>query len=108
MSYLGSGAPAMLEAWEQHENQYISESLSSLSHRRRMIIMLSVGLVTAIEISNRLSVNVILPDLQGNVAADSDQVSWVVTLYNLGFLCSMALSAWMTRVLGARSAISCG
>jgi MFS transporter, DHA2 family, multidrug resistance protein len=102
MSYLGSGAPAMLEAWEQHENQYISESLSSLSHRRRMIIMLSVGLVTAIEISNRLSVNVILPDLQGNVAADSDQVSWVVTLYNLGFLCSMALSAWMTRVLGAR------
>lgn len=102
MSYLGSGTPAMLEAWEQQENEFIGESISSLSHRRRMIIMLSVGLVTAIEISNRLSVNVILPDLQGNVAADTDQVSWVVTLYNLGFLCSMALSAWMTRVLGAR------
>jgi MFS transporter, DHA2 family, multidrug resistance protein len=102
MSYLGSGTPKMLESWERQESQFISDSLLSLSHRRRLIIMLSVGLVTAIEISNRLSVNVILPDLQGNVAADSDQVSWVVTLYNLGFLCSMALSGWMTRVLGAR------
>jgi MFS transporter, DHA2 family, multidrug resistance protein len=102
MSYLGNGSSTMLESWERQESQYISDSLVALSHRRRMIIMLSVGLVTAIEISNRLSVNVILPDLQGNVAADSDQVSWVVTLYNLGFLCSMALSGWMTRVLGAR------
>jgi DHA2 family multidrug resistance protein len=92
----------MLESWEREESQYISASLVALSHRRRMIIMLSVGLITAIEISNRLSINVILPDLQGNVAADSDQVSWVVTLYNLGFLCSMALSGWMTRVIGAR------
>src|ERR1700742_4239914 len=102
MSYLGSATEGMLEAWEREESEYISHSLTALSHRRRMIIMLSVGLVTAIEISNRLSINVILPDLQGNVAADSDQVSWVVTLYNLGFLCSMAVSGWMTRVLGAR------
>jgi MFS transporter, DHA2 family, multidrug resistance protein len=102
MSYLGSGTSQMLESWEQQESQFISESLGTLSRRQKMTIVLSIGLVTAIEISNRLSVNVILPDLQGNVAADSDQVSWVVTLYNLGFLCSMAMSAWMTRVLGAR------
>ena len=37
-----------------------------------MTILLSVGLVTAIEISNRLSVNVLLPDMQGNVAASAD------------------------------------
>jgi MFS transporter, DHA2 family, multidrug resistance protein len=102
MSYLGSATPQMLESWERQESQFITDSLGGLSHRRRMIIMLSVGLVTAIEISNRLSINVILPDLQGNVAADFDQVSWVVILYNLGFLCSMALASWMTRVLGAR------
>src|SRR6202012_4038186 len=88
--------------WEREESQFITESLGGLSHRRRLIIMLSVGLVTAIEISNRLSINVTPPDLQGNVAADFDQVSWVVILYNLGFLCSMALASWMTRVLGAR------
>ncbi len=35
-------------------------------------------------------------------AANSDEISWVVILYNLGFLCSLALAAWMTRVIGAR------
>ena len=49
-----------------------------------------------------LSINVILPDMQGNVGASSDQISWVIILYNVGFLCSLALSAWMTRVLGTR------
>jgi MFS transporter, DHA2 family, multidrug resistance protein len=102
MSYLGNITPAALEAWEREESQYISASLDGLSHRHRMAIMLTAALVTAIEISNRLSINVLLPDMQGNVAANSDEISWVVTLYNLGFLCSMALSSWMTRVLGAR------
>jgi len=102
MSYLGGGSSAQLEAWEQEEGRFISASLGQLSQRRRMTILLSVGLVTAIEISNRLSVNVLLPDMQGNVAANADEISWVVTLYNLGFLCSLALAAWMTRVFGAR------
>jgi DHA2 family multidrug resistance protein len=29
-------------------------------------------------------------------------VSWVLILYNLGFVCSIALSYWMTRVIGTR------
>ena len=66
------------------------------------VLLLSVALVTAIELSNRISINVLLPDMQGNVAADSDEISWVVILYNLGFLCSLALASWMTRVIGAR------
>jgi MFS transporter, DHA2 family, multidrug resistance protein len=102
MSYLGGSAPGAYEAWERDEGRFITETLAGLTHRRRLAILLSVGLVTAIEISNRISVNVLLPDMQGNVAADSDQISWVVTLYNLGFLCSLALAAWTTRVLGAR------
>ncbi len=102
MSYLGGNSPGNLEAWEQEEARYISKSLLNLTPRHKMAILLSVGLVTAIEISNRISINVLLPDMQGNVAADSDQISWVIILYNLGFLCSMALSTWMTRVLGAR------
>src|ERR1700677_3562988 len=32
----------------------------------------------------------------------SDEVSWVVILYNLGFLCSLAISYWMTLVIGSR------
>ncbi len=102
MSFFGATTQEPLEEWEQEEGQYISASLSNLSQRHRMILLLSVALVTAIELSNRISINVLLPDLQGNVAADSDEVSWVVILYNLGFLCSLALASWTTRVIGAR------
>ncbi len=102
MSYLSANVPGTLEDWEKQEGQFISRSLSGLTHTHKMIALLSVGLVTAIEISNRLSINVLLPDMQGNVAANADEISWVVTLYNLGFLCSLALASWMTRVIGAR------
>jgi MFS transporter, DHA2 family, multidrug resistance protein len=102
MGYLGGGSPRTAEAWELEESRYISEALGTLTDRQKMTVMLSVGLVAAIEIANRLSINVLLPDMQGNVAASSDQISWVVILYNLGFLCSMALATWMTRVVGAR------
>jgi MFS transporter, DHA2 family, multidrug resistance protein len=102
MSYLSGNVPGNLEEWEKQEGQFISRSLSGLSPAHKMTILLSVGLVTAIEISNRLSINVLLPDMQGNVAANADEISWVVTLYNLGFLCSLALASWMTRVIGAR------
>jgi MFS transporter, DHA2 family, multidrug resistance protein len=99
MSYLVSGG---LEPWEDEYGQRVNQVLAGLSQRQRWLILLSVGLVTAIEISNRLSINVVLPDLQGNVASNSDDISWVVILYNLGFLCSLAISYWMTRLLGAR------
>src|SRR5271155_2583254 len=90
------------EGWEVEEERFLKSTLSGLSYRHRMAILLSVGLVTAVEISNRLSVNVLLPDMQGNVGASSDTISWVVILYNVGFLCSLALAAWMTRVIGTR------
>jgi MFS transporter, DHA2 family, multidrug resistance protein len=102
MSYFVGGGPYRMEAWEEEYSQRVNQSLAELSQKRRLIILFSIGLVTAIEISNRLSINVLLPDLQGNVAANSDDVSWVIILYNLGFLCSLAVSYWMTRVLGAR------
>jgi len=102
MSYIAGNNLGNLEPWEEEYGQWVAQSLAQLSQKSRFIILLSVGLVTAIEISNRLSINVLLPDLQGNVAGSSDDVSWVIILYNLGFLCSMAISYWMTRVLGAR------
>ena len=90
MSYFAS--PGGLEAWQEEYAQDFSRSLAEVSRKRRLIILFSVGLITAIEISNRLSINVLLPDLQGNVAGSSDEVSWVIILYNLGFLCSLAIS----------------
>jgi DHA2 family multidrug resistance protein len=102
MSFFAIGPAGSLEPWEKEYARGLSPLLASLSHRRRLMILFSIGLVTAIEISNRLSINVLLPDLQGNVAGSSDDVSWVIILYNLGFLCSLAISYWMTRVLGSR------
>jgi MFS family permease len=99
VTYLVGSPP---EAWEVEELQFISGVSAQLSHRRRMAILLTVGMVTAIEISNRLSINVFLPDMQGNVGASSDEISWVIILYNVGYLCSLALAAWMTRVMGSR------
>jgi MFS transporter, DHA2 family, multidrug resistance protein len=99
VSYLASSPP---ESWELEEERFLSSVLSSLSYGRRMAMLLTIGMVAAIEISNRLSINVFLPDMQGNVGASSDQISWVITLYNVGYLCSIAMAAWMTRVIGTR------
>jgi MFS transporter, DHA2 family, multidrug resistance protein len=102
MSYLAGAPLGQSEGWEEEYKRLITRVLAGLSHRQRMLILLSVGLVTGVEISSRLSINVLLPDMQGNVAGSPDDISWVVILYNLGFLCSLALSAWMTRELGTR------
>jgi DHA2 family multidrug resistance protein len=101
MSYLAGNVPQGFEQWELEEAQRLS-ALSDLTHRHRMVILLSAGMVAAIELSNRISINALLPDMQGNVGANSDEISWVITLYNVGFLCSLALAAWMTRVIGTR------
>ena len=92
MSDFVSGGLYGLEPWKEEYSQHVNQSLAELSQKHRMIILFGVGLVTAIEIANRLSINVLLPDLQGNVAGSSDDVSWVIILYNLGFLCSLAIS----------------
>jgi DHA2 family multidrug resistance protein len=99
MAYLSSSPP---ESWEIEEGRFLRSIASSLSYRHRLAILLTVGMVAAIEISNRLSINVFLPDLQGNVGASSDEISWVIILYNVGYLCSIAMAAWMTRVIGTR------
>jgi DHA2 family multidrug resistance protein len=99
MAFLAGTRP---ESWELEEEQFLGSLVSRLSYGRRIAMLLTVGMVAAIEISNRLSINVFLPDMQGNVGASSDEISWVIILYNVGYLCSIALSSWMTRVIGTR------
>src|ERR1700678_1053473 len=99
MSYLAGGSPA---SWELEQKQFFNSRIANLSQRRRLAVLLTVGMIAAIEISNRLSINVFLPDMQGNVGASSDEISWVIILYNVGYLCSIAMASWMTRVIGTR------
>src|ERR1700690_2128983 len=98
MAYLSSPP----ESWELEEERFLNSVVPALPYGRRIAVLLTVGMVAAIEISNRLSINVFLPDMQGNVGASSDEISWVIILYNVGYLCSIAMAAWMTRVIGAR------
>ena len=99
MGYLASSRP---ESWELEEERFLNSVVPSLPYGQRIAVLITVGMVAAIEISNRLSINVFLPDMQGNVGASSDEISWVIILYNVGYLCSIAMAAWMTRVMGAR------
>src|SRR5580698_3677031 len=98
MAYLSSPP----ESWELEQERFLNSVVPTLPYGRRIAVLLTVGMVAAIEISNRLSINVFLPDMQGNVGASSDEISWVIILYNVGYLCSIAMAAWMTRVMGAR------
>ena len=102
MGFLAQNISPNVEEWEQEEEAFLKSILSKLSPRHRLAALLSIGMVTAVEVSNRISVNVFLPDMQGNVGASSDEISWVIILYNVGYLCSLALAAWMTRVIGTR------
>src|ERR1700683_3789587 len=98
MAYLSSPP----ESWELEEERFLNSVVPALPYGRRIAVLLTVGMVAAIEISNRLSINVFLPDMQGNVGASSDEISWVIILYNVGYLCSIALAYWMTRVIGTK------
>jgi DHA2 family multidrug resistance protein len=80
----------------------LAPGFASLTYNRKLAILLTAALITSVEIASRISINVILPDMQGNVAADVDEISWVLILYNVGFICSMVLTPWMTRLFGAR------
>ena len=102
MGFLTQNLSPNLEQWELEEERFLKSILSQLSPRHRLAALLSIGMVTAVEVSNRIAVNVFLPDMQGNVGASSDEISWVIILYNVGYLCSLALAAWMTRVVGTR------
>ncbi len=102
MGFLAQNLSPNVEEWELEEEAFLKSILSKLSPRHRLAALLSIGMVTAVEVSNRIAVNVFLPDMQGNVGASSDEISWVIILYNVGYLCSLALAAWMTRVVGTR------
>src|ERR1700723_1209158 len=76
MAYLSSPP----ESWELEQERFLNSVVPTLPYGRRIAVLLTVGMVAAIEISNRLSINVFLPDMQGNVGASSDEISWVIIL----------------------------
>jgi len=83
----------------------LHERLKALSPFTKVMIVIGLGLATCMEIGTATAVNVILPDMQGNVGATTDQISWTITIYSTAFLCSLPLSPWLARRFGHRDHI---
>jgi DHA2 family multidrug resistance protein len=79
--------------------------LEALSALDKVMIVIGLGLSTCMELGTTAAVNVILPDMQGNVGATADQISWAITIYSTAFLCSLPLSPWLARRFGHRNHI---
>src|SRR6266478_6052824 len=83
----------------------LHERLKALSPVTNVMIVIGLGLATCMEVGTATAVNVILPDMQGNVGATTDQISWTITIYSTAFLCSLPLSPWLARRFGHRDHI---
>ena len=83
----------------------LHERLRALSPFTKVMIVIGLGLATCMEVGTATAVNVILPDMQGNVGATADQISWAITIYSTAFLCSLPLSPWLARRFGHRNHI---
>ena len=77
--------------------------LQTLSALNKVMIVIGLGLATCVESGASVAINVILPDMQGNVGATADQISWAVTIYSTAFLCSLPLSPSLARRFGHRN-----
>jgi DHA2 family multidrug resistance protein len=77
--------------------------VSTMTTMQKWVIVWAVILAAAMEVGMRFGVNIILVDMEGNVAASQDDISWVVTVYGAGFIAGMASSAGLARYLGARN-----
>jgi DHA2 family multidrug resistance protein len=77
------------------------DDLTEYGHRRLLIV---VGIMSAVllEILDTTIVNVALPTLQGNMGADLEQSSWVVTGYLIAVIIALPLVPWFESILGRK------
>jgi MFS transporter, DHA2 family, multidrug resistance protein len=81
----------------------IRRTLSRLTRFERWMIVIGLAMAAAIELGTQISVNIVLTDMRGNIAASQDEISWIVTAYGAAFLCVVPLTTWFVRRLGHRN-----
>src|SRR4051812_12096058 len=74
----------------------------ALDRTVRMMIVLTVTLVTTMEFLTSYAIGVALPDIQGDLSASFDEGSWILTTYTTCFLIGLTLSNWMADRIGYR------
>src|SRR4051812_40132978 len=87
---LGTGNPplATAEGWRPKHNPWL--------------IALTVTLATFMEVLDTSIANVSLPHIAGNLSAGVDESTWVLTSYLVANACFLALSGWLTSILGRK------
>ncbi|MBI1911125.1 MAG: DHA2 family efflux MFS transporter permease subunit [Deltaproteobacteria bacterium] len=74
----------------------------------KWLITLSVMLPTVMEIIDTSVANVALPNIQGNLNAGTDEVSWVLTSYLVSNAIVLPMTGWLSKMFGRkRMLISC-
>ena len=97
------GINPQLQSSIDHFQSVLASALTRLNNFDRSAIVVAVGLATSIEVGVTTAVNVILPDMQGNVSASADEISWVVTIYSAAFLSALPINTSIARYIGHRN-----
>lgn len=70
--------------------------------RAALLIVVTAGLASLLEIVDTSIVNVAIPTMMGNLGATLDEISWVVTGYIIANAIVLPLAGWLSVRLGRR------
>src|SRR3954464_6401409 len=68
----------------------------------RVMITLAVMSATLLQVLDTTIVNVALPHMQGELGANADQISWVLTSYLVASAIVMPLTGYLSDVFGRK------
>lgn len=73
-----------------------------MNSRQRFFLTVAVMVSTVMQVLDTTIVNVALPQMQGELGATPDQISWVLTSYLVASAVMMPLTGFFTALLGRR------
>jgi MFS transporter, DHA2 family, multidrug resistance protein len=81
------------------DDRPLSETLTPV---RRLLIIVAVMAATLMEVLDTSIVNVALPNMQGELGATLDQISWISTGYIIANVIVLPLTGWLSEFFGRR------
>lgn len=73
-----------------------------ISNSRRIIISVTVIIAAMMQLIDTSIVNVALPHIMGNLGADLDEATWIVTSYVFANVVILPMSGWLSAYLGRK------
>ena len=82
-----------------------SEKLLTDSPTQRTAILISTMFASSLPTVNITVVNVVLPEMRGDLSAGIEEISWVLTATLIAMAISMPTAGWITNRFGGRQSI---